>query len=92
VLAAALGAGAGLCYVLAQLKPVFSSGAQLRAALGLPVLGTVSRVTASRATQMRNRLVLASFACAMVSLVVVFGAIVVLEVAGPGLRSLFGVA
>jgi polysaccharide chain length determinant protein (PEP-CTERM system associated) len=92
VLLAALGAGGGLCYVLSQVKPVFSSSAQLRDALGLPVLGAVSRVTANQATRMRRRFAVVSFAGAMIGLVVAFGAIMMLEIAGPGLHSLFGLA
>jgi len=44
VLAGALAAGAGVAFLLHQLKPVFTSARGLAAATGLPVLGAVSMV------------------------------------------------
>ena len=89
VLAAAFGAGGALCYLLAQIKPVFSSGAALRETLGLPVLGTVSRISISRKAKLARRFALVSFAGAMMILVAIFGAVVLVEIAGPGLHSVF---
>src|SRR5262249_2893719 len=48
VMLAALGAGAGLAYLLHQLKPVFSSTRQLAEVTGLPVLGLVNMIFLGR--------------------------------------------
>ncbi len=42
---AALGVGLALAFLLSQIRPAFNSGRMLREVSGLPVLGTVSRVT-----------------------------------------------
>lgn len=88
VLGAALAAGAGLCYGLAQIKPVFCSARALRDVSGLPVLGSVSRVVLSPQAQLRQRLAVASFSLAVTALVVTFAGIAAYEVVGPGLRLL----
>ncbi len=48
VLLVALGAGAALAVLLNQLKPVFSSRANLMEATGLPVLGAISSVLSAK--------------------------------------------
>jgi polysaccharide chain length determinant protein (PEP-CTERM system associated) len=88
VLFAAFGACGGLCYVLAQIRPVFGTAKSLRDFVGLPVLGTVSRATVSQAARMQRRLALMSFSAAMAALVVIFGVVVFIEVRGPGFRAL----
>lgn len=88
VLVAALGAGAALCYLLAQLKPVFNNGRTLSAVTGLPVLGVVSRVLVRAETRRRQRLALLSFSAAMVSLILIGGSLLLLEATGHGLRSI----
>jgi polysaccharide chain length determinant protein (PEP-CTERM system associated) len=88
VLAAAFGACGGLCYLLAQLRPVFSTARSLRDLVGLPVLGTVSRVAVSGTAQVRRRLALMSFSAAMAALIVIFGVVVLIEIQGPGFRAL----
>jgi polysaccharide chain length determinant protein (PEP-CTERM system associated) len=90
VFAAALGTGGGLCWLLAQLKPVFSTARVLREVVGIPVLGCVGHVTLSRAAKSRQRWSFIGFAGAMTCLVLVFGGGVLFEVAGPGIRSLLG--
>jgi polysaccharide chain length determinant protein (PEP-CTERM system associated) len=90
VLAAALGGGAGLSYVLAQLRPVFSTVRALREISGFPVLGSVSRVFVDPQVVAKRRLARASFALAMVSLVLLFGAVAAFELVGPGVHSLLG--
>ncbi len=89
VFMAALGAGGALCWLLSQLSPVFASAAILREVCGLPVLGSISHAL----PYLKQRTAaLAGFAAAMGCLVVVFGAAVMLELVGPGLRSLVGLA
>jgi hypothetical protein len=55
VLAVALAAGAGLAFVLHQLKPVFSSTAVLGDITGLPVIGAVSRTWRERYRAVRRQ-------------------------------------
>ncbi|HVS22987.1 MAG TPA: XrtA system polysaccharide chain length determinant [Gammaproteobacteria bacterium] len=88
VLAAAFGACGGLCYVLAQVKPVFGTAKSLRDFVGLPVLGTVSRAMVIGAARVQRRLALMSFSAAMASLIVLFGVVVFIEILGPGFRAL----
>lgn len=88
VLAAAFGAGGGLCYLLSQLKPVFTNSRALSQAVGLPVLGTVSHVLVDTAARRQQRVALAAFSLAAATLVVACGLIVGLEMLGPGLRGL----
>ena len=54
-LVAALGAGAGLAFVLHQLRPVFITGKMVYQELGVPVLGNVSMVWTERAIGERRR-------------------------------------
>jgi len=88
VLVAAFGACGGLCYVLAQVKPVFGTAKSLRDFVGLPVLGTVSRAMVIGAARVQRRLALMSFSAAMASLIVLFGIVVFIEILGPGFRAL----
>jgi hypothetical protein len=88
VLAAAFGACGGLCYLLAQLKPVFSTARALRDFVGLPVLGTVSRVMVGPDSRAQQRWALMSFSATMAALVVIFGVVVLVELRGPGFRAL----
>jgi polysaccharide chain length determinant protein (PEP-CTERM system associated) len=90
LLGAALAAGAGLSYVLAQLRPVFTNARALRDISGLPVIGTVSRVLVDPGLLSRRRVALVSFSAAIVGLVLVIGGVAVYEVAGPGIHSLVG--
>lgn len=73
VLAAALAAGAGLSYLLHQLRPVFVSGAAIYEDLQIPVLGTVSMAWTERAKWQRRRAEVA------------FGGVLLLLVGGFGL-------
>ena len=88
VLVAALGAGAGLCFLLAQIKPVFSSARALSEVSGLPVLGAVSRILVSSEARRSQRFALVNFSVVIAGLVLAFGAVVLLEVAGNGLRTI----
>jgi polysaccharide chain length determinant protein (PEP-CTERM system associated) len=88
VLAGALAAGAGLCYLLAQVKPVFSNTRMLSEISGLPVLGAVSRVLVNAEARRKQRLSVLAFSAAMAGLAVAFGAVVLIEAVGPGLRNI----
>lgn len=88
VLAAAFAAAGGVCYLLAQLKPVFSSARMLSRVSGLPVLGTVSRVLVNAEARHRQRLAFMAWSGAMAVLILACVALVLLEVAGLGLRNI----
>jgi polysaccharide chain length determinant protein (PEP-CTERM system associated) len=77
VLFLGLGAGAGLAFVVAQLRPVFDNRKLLNSITGFPVLGTVSLVRNARA-RMRQRLELVSFASVTASLLAACGLIIVM--------------
>lgn len=87
VLAAALAAGAGLSYVIAQLRPVFSSVRSLREISGFPVLGSVSRVLLDAQIVAQRRVQVMSFSVAVVGLVLTIGGVAVFEVLGPGIHT-----
>jgi polysaccharide chain length determinant protein (PEP-CTERM system associated) len=87
VIFAAFGAGAALCWLLAQVRPVFSSTATLRAVTGLPVLGVVSEAWAFR-YRTRRRLAALAFAGAVGALLLVFLGAAFIEIRGPGLHTL----
>jgi len=87
VLFAALGGGAGLSWVLAQLQPVVSSARVLRELSGLPVIGTVSGFVDSRLARQRRVTALA-FSTATAGLVLFIGGVAVFELVGPGIHSL----
>jgi polysaccharide chain length determinant protein (PEP-CTERM system associated) len=88
VLAAAFAACGGVCYLVAQFKPVFSTARSLRDVVGLPVLGTVSRVSVNALARQRQRFSLMAFGAAMTALPILFGVVALLELRGPGLRTL----
>ena len=88
VLIAALGAGGGLCYLLAQLKPTFTSRRALSEAIGLPVIGAVSYVLVSPAAQRSQRVTLLSFGAAVAGLMALFAILVLLEMMNAGLHDL----
>jgi len=90
VLAAALGCGGGLSYLLAQLKPVFTSARTLQALTGYPVLGSVSRVSLTPRATLRRYLALASFSAAIGGIVVLVAGAALYEAVGPGVHSLLG--
>lgn len=58
VFVAAVGGGAGLCYLLGQLFPVFGSVRELQEYLELPVLGTVAHAWRDRHLKARRRAVI----------------------------------
>ncbi|WP_129645560.1 XrtA system polysaccharide chain length determinant [Peristeroidobacter agariperforans] len=83
VLAAALGAGAGLAYVMNMLRPVFNTSKSLAEFTGLPVLGAVS-VTALEQLQLQKRMSLIRFSTAGALLGIAF--LMVLLLQQPGTR------
>jgi polysaccharide chain length determinant protein (PEP-CTERM system associated) len=85
----AVGVGGGLSYLLAQLWPVFSSANVLRQRAGLPVLGIVTFAWREQLNVQRWR-ANAAYVLASLSLVIVFGALLGVEVLGPGLRQVLG--
>lgn len=87
VLGAAFAAGGGLCYLFAQLNPVFGSRRALKEATGVPVLGVVNRVLVGIEKRRRRNAVLVFFA-AMVGLLLVFGAVVLLQARALGIDPL----
>ena len=89
VLVASLAGGAGLSYVLAQLRPVISSARALRELSGLPVIGTVSGFVDSRLARQR-RVATLSFSAATAGLVLLIGSVALFELVGPGIHSLTG--
>jgi polysaccharide chain length determinant protein (PEP-CTERM system associated) len=78
VLLAGLLGGAGLAFILQELRPVFSNSKTLRDAIGLPVLGVVS-IRFTPVQQRKLRLQLASFIFAALLLVVGYGATVAFQ-------------
>jgi polysaccharide chain length determinant protein (PEP-CTERM system associated) len=74
VLAGALGAGAGLAFVLHQMRPVFVTGETVYRQLGVPVLGAVSMAWSRRATWARRRAEVV-FALGLMLLFGVFGVV-----------------
>lgn len=83
-----LGAGGALCFLLSQIYPVFGSVRDLQERVGLPVIGVVTQAWEEKHHRQRRRAVLA-FSGALAGLVVVFLGIALLEVAGPGIHSIF---
>jgi len=73
-LVAALGAGAGLAFVMHQLRPVFITGKMIYQDLGIPVLGSVSMTWTRNATLERRRTELL-FGIGLLLLLCVFGVI-----------------
>jgi hypothetical protein len=72
VFVASLMAGAGLCYALAQLRPIFSSATALQQFAELPVLGVVTNAWPAHEQARYRRSVLAfSGACCLLILALI---------------------
>jgi polysaccharide chain length determinant protein (PEP-CTERM system associated) len=78
VLLAALAVGAGIAWLLNQLRPVFHTVRSLAEVTGLPVLAAISRTWVDRHRHQR-RLELLKFAAASLALFVAFGAVMALQ-------------
>ena len=85
-LLAGLGAGIGLAFLLAQLRPVFDNRRTLSDVTGFPVLGTVSWVL-TPVQRARARMELAGFMVATLFLLVSYGGVIVLGVAAHDLMT-----
>lgn len=92
VLVSALGVGGGLCYLVAQMRPVFNNSRALRETSNFPVLGVVGRVMVDATVRNRKRVEMSAFSATVAGLVCAFGVVVYVEVLGPGFRALLGVA
>jgi polysaccharide chain length determinant protein (PEP-CTERM system associated) len=87
VFAAALAAGAGLCYTLAQLAPVFSNSGALARQVGLPVFGVIMNAWQEQQL-LRHRAAIGLYAGALVALFACFAGLVGIEMFGPGLHEI----
>ncbi len=85
---ASLGLGGALCWLLAQLNPVFSTGRNLHDACGLPVFGSISYV----GPRTRESFAVVAFSGVAACLVLVAVAALLVEAVGPGIRSIIGLA
>ena len=84
VLALTLGSGAGLSFVLAQLRPVFSSASALREISGLPVIGSVNHVFVDQKLLAQQRFAVLSLSAAIGGLVLLIGGFAVLDLVKTG--------
>lgn len=87
----ALGAGGGLVWLLAQLRPVFSNVGTLREVCELPVLGIVSRAWEAQ-YRARKRTAVVSFACVMGCLGALLVFAIVIETMGGGVPAMIGLS
>ena len=87
VLVAALGCGAGLSWLLAQVRPVVPSARALRQLIGRPVVGTVSKFIDPRYAR-RRRFAILSFSTSIVGLVLLVGGVMLIEILGPGIHAI----
>jgi len=85
VLLTAVAAGAGLAYLLHQLKPVFSSTRQLGEITGLPVLGLVNMIFLGRHQAMARR---GAVAYAFIGILLVMAGAVMLAIQSNATRLL----
>lgn len=81
VLLAGLAVGAGLAWLMNQLRPVFHSARTLAEVTGLPVIGAISRTWVERYRQLR-RVELLKFSAATLLLVLTFGLVLLLQHTG----------
>ena len=84
VLAASLGSGAGLSFVLAQLRPVFRTARELTELSGLPVIGSVNPVFVDPQLLAQRRLAAVSFSAAVAGIVLLIGGAAVFELVRTG--------
>ena len=78
VLGVALGAGVAVAFVLSQLNPTFDDAKSLKEFTGKPVFGSISMMFTEE-VQRKRYLALFSFVVAGVSLVLVYGVAVIVE-------------
>ncbi|MCF6324185.1 MAG: chain-length determining protein [Gammaproteobacteria bacterium] len=78
VLLLGLGAGTGLAWLVSMARPTFDEPNEIRKALGLPVLGGVSRLFTDKAKK-RKRMELTCFIAMVLLLFVVYSFIIIIE-------------
>lgn len=88
VLVAALGCGGALCWLMAQIWPVFVNVRSVHERLGLPVLGTVANAWLAEQRWARRRSIIA-FALPVMGVFALFVLVVAVESVGPGLHQLY---
>lgn len=88
VLVAAFGGGGALCWLLAQIWPVFVNARTLQERLGLPVLGTVAHAWRDEQRWARRRGAVA-FALPVIGVFAVFVLVAAVETIGPGIHQVF---
>lgn len=86
VMVASLVAAGGLCYVLAQLWPVFSTTRSLRDFIEYPVLGAVTHAWEDR-LRIERRKAMVAYVGVLASLFVVFAGLAGIELVGPGMTA-----
>ena len=84
VLVAGLGAGLGLAWLLAMLRPSFYSRDELEQVFDFPVIGTVTR-TWTPGEVLRRRMEVATFFFGCLLLMGSFGALLLVEIQHPDL-------
>jgi protein tyrosine kinase modulator len=87
VFAMAIGGGAVFCWILALLRPVFTSPGTLREILGLPVVGVVSQVF-ERRQRIRRAVAFAAFGIVVGSLAMIFLLAFAIEMRGSGIHQI----
>jgi polysaccharide chain length determinant protein (PEP-CTERM system associated) len=81
VLLAALGAGIGLAFFLAQIRPAFYSGRALSQAMELPVFGSISMLSLAGTMRLRYTAYV-MWLCGMGILLLAYGAVLYLNIKG----------
>jgi polysaccharide chain length determinant protein (PEP-CTERM system associated) len=84
-----LAGGGGLCYLLAQLRPVFGEIRTLRQIVAFPVLGAISELRDDRILR-RRKLATVYFGACVLALTLVFAGTMIFEVTGEGVRAALG--
>ena len=88
VFLASLGAGAGLTFILAQLKPRFFSIEDIRDSIDLPILGAVSLVTNDR-YQRERRIEVLAFSAGICGIFAIYSILTLIGMNQPGVYESF---
>jgi len=87
VLAAGVGAGVGLGFLLSLLRPIFHNQRSLFDSTGLPVFGSVTLIE-SKAIKLRRLVGSATYSSLFAALIVLFGGVMFMQSKGIGLEQL----